>query len=196
MQSREVNAPKGTQCKWLRLDLHILVHMTPNPWPWVNHQLPLVWKVTFGLCCFWFSHIEFISETCSKSRTSGWHVIHFLDHENVLYDLRTHQHSSYTIVSKDPKAAAKKKKTNSGKGRLGNTAPGSLVHIIKHTQLDRKSQDSVLDVRVSSSSANLSTPVLLSGKTFLGPCLPESVVIPTRNVILFHCPPTLHTEDD
>lgn len=109
MQFREVNAPKGTQCKWQRLDLHILVLLTPNPWPWVSQQLPLVWKVTFGLCCFWFSHIEFISETRSKSRTSGWRVIHFLDHENVLYDLRTHQHSSYTIVSKDPKAAAKKK---------------------------------------------------------------------------------------
>ena len=29
----------------------------------------------------------------------------------------------------------------------------------------------------------------------MDPCLPESVVVPTKNAILFHCPPNLHTDD-
>ena len=77
---------------------------------------------------------------------------------------------------------------------MGNTALGFLVHIINHTQLDKKSQDSVPNERTSSSSANLSKSVLLSGETFLDPCLPESVAIPTKNAILFHCP-QIYTHD-
>ena len=197
MQFREVNVPKGTQCKWRRLDLHpgpsdskSLALSQPPTAPDMEGDLRVVLLLVFPHWIHFCNllQVQDLWVTCYPL-LRPWE-------SSLWFENTSHANIAHIQSSVRTQKQQLKKKTNSEKGRLGNTAPGSLVHIIKHTQLDRKSQDSGLGVRVSSSSANLSTTVLLSGKTFLGPCLPKSVVKPTRNVILFHCPPNPHTDDD